>query len=247
MRGKGATRLKSPKQSSGILFNWVKPISIGVTVLSLMFAVILLILQVANKSINELEIVATLQYMNEADIKDQLVGDFPDGYISLDVQKIHDRLIIMPMIADVSVEKIWPNTLKITMQEERPVAIWNGKNLLSQAGDILPVSFESLNLPSLRGAKKDSRLVMQHYLLFNRWSKRHNLSLVGITKSTSGWLIESQSGLKIWLDGADAMSGLRQLESVIDQFQLARINSIDLRYEQGFAVAWKTEPENVQG
>ena len=88
---------------------------------------------------------------------------------------------------------------------------------------------------------------MQHYLLFNRWSKRHSLSLVGITKSTSGWLIESKSGLKIWLDGADAMSGLKQLESVIEQFQLARISSIDLRYEQGFAVAWKTEPENVQG
>ena len=247
MKGKGATRLKSSKESSGLLFNWVKPVSIGVTVLSLMFAVVIMILQVANKDIKNLEIIAAFQYMTESDIKSELIGDFPNGYISLDVQKIHERLISIPMIAEVSVEKVWPDTLRITVQEERPVAIWNDSSLLSQAGDILPVSFESLNLPKLKGAKKDSRLVMQHYLLFNRWSKRHSLSLVGITKSTSGWLIESKSGLKIWLDGADAMSGLKQLESVIEQFQLARISSIDLRYEQGFAVAWKTEPENVQG
>ena len=88
---------------------------------------------------------------------------------------------------------------------------------------------------------------MQHYLLFNRWCKRHNLNLVGRVKATSGWLIEDQTGLKIWLDGANAMSGLRQLESVIDQFQLMRISSIDMRYEQGFAVAWKQIPDKVQG
>ena len=153
----------------------------------------------------------------------------------------------MPMISAVEVEKVWPDTLRINVQEELPIAIWNESSLLSQSGIILPVNFEALELPKLTGGKDESRSVMQHYLLFNRWCKRHNLNLVGLSKSTSGWLIEDQTGLKIWLDGANAMSGLRQLESVIDQFQLMRISSIDMRYEQGFAVAWKQIPDKVQG
>ncbi|MFT6153353.1 MAG: cell division protein FtsQ [Bermanella sp.] len=247
MKGKGATRLKSSQGLKFSLSRLIKPISIGVTVLSIMFAVVLLVLQVANKEIKSLEVSAPFEYVLEEDIRDKLKGIFPNGYVSLDVEEIHQRLLAMPMVASVEVEKVWPDTLAIRLQEEQPVAIWNETSLLSQAGDILPVSVKALSLPRLMGAKKDSRLVMQHHLLFNRWCKRHNLNLVGLTKSTSGWLIEDQQGLKIWLDGANAMSGLRQLESVIGQFELARIKSIDMRYEQGFAVAWKAEPAKVQG
>jgi cell division protein FtsQ len=247
VKSKGATRLKSSQAMNFSLSKIVKPISIGVTVSSMMFAVVLLVLQVANKEIKLLEVSAPFEYVSEDDIRDKLQGVFPGGYVSLDVEEIHLRLLAMSMVAEVEVEKVWPDTLVIRLQEEQPVAIWNKTSLLSQAGDILPVSVKALSLPKLTGATKDSRMVMQHHLLFNRWCKRHKLNLVGLTKSTSGWLIEEQSGLKIWLDGANAMSGLRQLESVIGQFELARIKSIDMRYEQGFAVAWKTEPAKVQG
>jgi cell division protein FtsQ len=247
MKGKGATRLKSSTRPNISFSRLIKPVSISITVASVMFAVILLVLQLANKEIKVLEVSAPFEYVAEGDIRNQLQGVFPRGYISLDVQEIHQRLIRLPMVASVEVEKVWPDTLVIRLLEEQPVAIWNETSLLSQAGDILPVSFQELSLPKLTGAEKDSRMVMQHHLLFNRWCKRHKLNLVGLTKSTSGWLIEEKQGLKIWLDGANAMSGLRQLESVIDQFQLARIKSIDMRYEQGFAVAWKTKPAKVQG
>jgi cell division protein FtsQ len=212
-----------------------------------MFAVILLVLQVANKEINGLEISAPFEYVSETEIREQLQDIFPNGYISLDVHEIHRRLLRLPMVASVEVEKVWPDTLAIRLTEEQPVAIWNETSLLSQAGDILPVNFKKLSLPKLTGSEKDSRIVMQHHLLFNRWCKRHKLTLVGLTKSTSGWLIEEKQGLKIWLDGANAVSGLRQLESMIDTLQLARIKSIDMRYEQGFAVAWKIKPAKVQG
>lgn len=244
---KGATRLKS-SNGTGVSFSkWIKPLSVAITAVSMMFALVLLVLQVANKEINKLEIVAPYEYVTESEIKQQIKGLFPNGYISLDVQKVHDHLLGMPMVAGVKVEKLWPDSLKINIIEEQPVAIWNETGLLSQAGDILPVSFKQLTLPRLTGSEVSSRLVMQHYLLFNRWCKRHNLTLIGLSNSASGWLIEEQNGLKIWLDGADAMSGLKQLESVIDRFQLANIQSIDMRYEQGFAVAWKIEPVKAQG
>lgn len=247
MKGKGATRLKSKENVNISLTQWVKPISIGVTVASVMFAVVLLVLQVANNEINKLDVSAPFEYVKEAEVVALLEGFYPQGYVALDVQAIQETLAAMPMIAAVEVEKVWPDTLRIKIQEELPIAIWNQDSLLSQAGIILPVNYKALQLPELTGGKNESRSVMQHFLLFNRWCKRHNLNLVGLSKSTSGWLIEEQTGLKIWLDGANAMSGLRQLESVIDQFQLMRISSIDMRYEQGFAVAWKQLPDKVQG
>jgi cell division protein FtsQ len=247
MKGKGATRLKAKESRNFLLSQWIKPISIGITVSSVMFALVLLVLQVANNEVKQLELAGSFQYVKKHEVLNQLEGVYPRGYIALDVQEIYERLIEMPMIASVEVEKVWPDTLRIKVQEEQPIAIWNKSSLLSQAGDILPVNFEDLVLPSLKGAGDSSRIVMQHFQLFNKWCKRHGLKLVGLTKSTSGWLIQDQNGLKIWLDGANAMSGLRQLESVIDQFQLSRISSIDLRYEQGFAVAWIEQSAKVQG
>ena len=247
MKGKGATRLKSKERASFSVSKWIKPVSIVVTVASIMFAVVLLVLQVANNKIENLDLNGSFEYVAQSEVLENLEGVYPQGYVALDVQEIHQRLLSMPMVATVEVEKVWPDTLRVSIQEEQPIAIWNQTSLLSQAGDILPVSFEKLALPMLTGAKESSHLVMQHYLLFNKWCKRHGLGLVGLSKSTSGWLIEEKNGLKIWLDGANAMSGLRQLESVVDQFQLAQIRSIDLRYEQGFAVAWKEKSAKVQG
>ena len=244
---KGATRVQQSSGRSIPLIKWAKPISISVTVLSVMVAVTVLILQLANKPIDRLEIQGQLLHVTERHIKEELQGMFPEGFVSLNVDAIKTTLEVLPMVATARVEKTWSGSLLVNIIEEVPVAIWNGNKLLSQKGEILPVAIPSMDLPELTSSEADSRKVMEHFLLFNRWGKRHRLELTALTHSTSGWLLSHGEELKIWLDGANAMKGLKQLESVINQIQLERISRIDMRYEQGFAVAWKHGQAPVQG
>ncbi|MAA70141.1 MAG: hypothetical protein CL679_00260 [Bermanella sp.] len=249
MKGKGATR-QAPKKTwlSGEQFlRWLKPVSIGVTVVSVLVAVVLLLLQTANKPVNRLQLETPLAHISSKSIKEAIKPWFPNGFIYLDVNAIKDQLQSMVLVSQVSVEKVWPDTLKVSIVEERPVAIWNDESMLSENGDILPVALKQLKLPRLKGGNQESKMVMQHFLLFNRWGKRHQLELVGIDHSSAGWQLKYQSGLSIWLDNTTAMNGLQQLDSVIEQFELARIKQIDMRYEQGFAVAWKESMSQAQG
>lgn len=249
MKGKGATRQVQKKSvfANANFMRALKPVSIGVTVVSVLLAVVLLLLQAANKQVEVLEVNQNLDHITRNMIMQEIAPWFPDGFVYLDVNSIQDQLQNMVMVSQVSVEKVWPDTLKLNIVEERPVAIWNDESMLSENGDILPVALKQLKLPRLNGSNQESKMVMQHFLLFNRWGKRHQLELVGIQHSSAGWQLEYETGLIIWLDNTTAMSGLQQLDSVIEQFDLARIDRIDMRYEQGFAVAWKDSMGQAQG
>lgn len=249
MKNKGATRqtVKTPFFENVNVTRLLKPASIGVTLVSSVVVVVLLLLQTVNKQVDTLQVSTDLEHISAQTIQAQITPWFPDGYVYMDINAIQNRLQNMVMISQVSVEKVWPDTLKIEIEEERPVAIWNDKNMLSENGDILPVALKQLHLPKLKGANQESKMVMQHFLLFNRWGKRHQLELDGIKHSAAGWQLEYKAGLKIWLDNTMAMNGLQQLDSVIEQFDLARISYIDMRYEQGFAVAWKGIQDQAQG
>lgn len=244
MKHKGATRHKPTKAKSANRFDfkYMKSISLAVTAVSCIVMVVVLLLQLVNREVTELELTTANQHVSLIDVQRQLEGVFPDSYIYLDLNAVSERLLALAMVADVNVEKVWPDTLKVSIYEEKPVAIWNGETMLSQEGEILPLALADLDLPNLQGV--DSQLVMQHFLLFNRWGKRHNLNLKSLSHSSAGWKLSHENDLVMWLDNVNAMGGLKQLERVINQFDIARINQIDLRYEQGFAVAWKPSTDD---
>jgi len=243
---KGATRLKSTSSKSGAIAQWVKPLSIGITVLSCMVAVTLLVLQIANRPVKDLVLLSGVNQVSEGEIEQEISHLFPAGFVSLDVTEVQRALENLPLVASATVEKTWSGELLVSLEEEKPVALWNERQLLSQRGDVLPVDVSRDGLSRLKGSDIYSRSVMEHFLLFNRWCKRHQLKLVGLSFTPSGWQLEHESGPMIWLDGNNALSGLRQLESVLDQIQLEKIQSIDMRYEQGFAVAWKSRDVKAQ-
>ncbi len=248
MKAKGAVRNKQVKRNldGANWFRYLKPVSIAITVACILLSLILLLLQLMNKDVNKLQLTAPLEHVSESLITDTLLGVYPNGFMYLDVKEVSDRLTALPMIAQVDVEKIWPDTLKIIVTEEHPVATWNNENMLSQQGEILPLALAQLQLPQLKGSKGESRFVMQHFQLFNRWGRRHKLHLESLKSTSSSWLLQFDDGLDIWLSSAQAMKGLKQLESVLHQFKIERVRRIDMRYEQGFAVAWKDQAR-VQG
>jgi len=247
MKTKGAVRIKQRSKPSTRLdwVAWLKPVSAVITLACIVVSVVLLIMQLINKDIYKLQVNAPFEHVSEDLIRQELVGIFPDGFVSLSVEGVVERLTRLPMVAQVEAEKVWPDTLKLTVHEEQPVAVWNEQNMLSQSGEILPLALAQLQLPQLKGREGESRLVMQHFQLFNHWGNRHQLSLQALNNTASGWQLIYENDFQIWLDSAQAMQGLQQLEDVLHQFDIKRIRRIDMRYEQGFAVAWKKEFQAV--
>ncbi len=248
---KGATRVAQTKQPMNWApaWYWAKRMLLGAGVLSVLAITTLFALQWVNKDVEQLRITAPLVHVTEEDIRQQLAAYFPASFFYLDVADVRESLLAMPMVREASVKKQWPDTLYIELQEEVPVARWNQSEMLSHAGDVLPMSVQELSselvLPSLQGQPAQRQNVMRHYHLFTQWAKAFALNWVGVEQSLAGWRLREKNGLNVWLDSENAMAGLKRLGGVLQKLNLQNVESIDLRYEQGFAVAWRPLTEQA--
>lgn len=76
------------------------------------------------------------------DIYQELLRGGTDSMIAVDVRDARARLMTLPWVADASVERRWPDRIRVRIVEKAPVAIWQLNGVLSvvdAAGNPLPV------------------------------------------------------------------------------------------------------------
>jgi len=154
MKARGAVRLKK-NQGQSLKSDWLgylKPVSMVVTITCILISTVLLIMQLVNKDITELEIDGPFEHVSKNQIRSELEGVFPAGFITLNIENVVERLLIMPMVSQVEAEKIWPNTLKLTVHEEKPVAIWNQKKYVEPDGRDITLGISPIELAAIKGA-----------------------------------------------------------------------------------------------
>lgn len=154
------------------------------------------------------------------------------------VQQIKADIEALPWIATAEIQIGWPGVLTIDVIEERPVAIWNDNELISQTGKLFQANTDDFDLPRLYGDMDRLDDVMANYLNFNR-------SLLGFGQIvhelhlTSGgsWTLETETGLLIRLGGSDVLARFnRSLKFMATaRKQLGQIDYIDARYNNGIA------------
>ena len=75
----------------------------------------------------------------------------PGSFFALDVNEVFELVEAQPWVYRASVRKKWPNTLKIYLVEQQPVAQWNEDLLLNPYGDTFNDEGVKLDLPRLYG------------------------------------------------------------------------------------------------
>ena len=169
------------------------------------------------------------------------------GFLTLDVNAVRDALEADPWIAEVTVHRVWPNRIVIHLREEVPVARWNDDSLVSRSGAVFtPPSLAGFETgwPRLGGPAGTAPLVLE------RWDElKARLALLGL--GVDGLFLSERRAWRFRLagDGPEVMVGRHQfgerVQRLIDAFAPALmraeigIERIDLRYPNGFAVAFR--------
>lgn len=83
--------------------------------------------------------------------------------LRLDISDMHKRLLALPWVKSVSLERHWPDTLFITIDERLPFALWQHKKQLylvdKEGVIILEKNLEPfMNLPSITGENAPKHL-----------------------------------------------------------------------------------------
>jgi len=163
---------------------------------------------------------------------------------------LENALEALPWVKDIKLRKSWPDSLTLYVEEHRPIAYWGEQQLLDQYGEIfdgkLPdgaLPENRVNFPKLYSPENKGHEMGKRYIQVLKWLKDIPLQLVSLSEDARGsWVISFDEGLLVKIGVYDQEKRLRRFVAayhVVLGKQLDKINVVDLRYTNGFAVEWK--------
>lgn len=196
--------------------------------------------------IKKISISGSFEYLDQREIELTLRQYIGAGFFSLDIHQVQRQLHQNPWTESVSVRRVWPDRLSITIVEKKPVARWDQRHLLSDKAVVYLAETKAFNhLPLMHASKHNPAWVLKRFYRLQAQFNRVDERLVSLTVDSRGALeIDLSNGLKIKLGRSDIKRKIDRLVAIYQQQILprrAQILRLDLRYSNGFAVAWKKE------
>lgn len=193
------------------------------------------------KSLNTAEYDALNQVM-----KKQEVGNF----FTAKLPKIQQVVLGEKWIDQVDIERKWGQGIVVTALPRAPVAKFGSEHYIDSEGVVFqPVSEAGIKkdeLIMLQGDNAQSSLIMQQMQQVNQWFGKFDMQVEDIILTPRmTWVIRFDNGLRIIVDNEQTSQKLMNLSQLMEN-QLAErrteIASVDLRYKNGFVIAWRDDP-----
>jgi cell division protein FtsQ len=171
------------------------------------------------------------------------------GFFQLDVQEIRRSLLEEPWVMEATIERIWPDVLRVSINEQRPAAQWGKHALLNTAADMFAPGVGTFpqDLPQLSGPVGSESEVLATYRLIAARMAALDLSVAWLELSERGaWTV----GLT---DETRLILGRHRIDERLQRFRQGfesalkenwhNVESIDLRYTNGFAIQERKLPK----
>ena len=186
------------------------------------------------------------QFIDDRKIEALIRTSQPGSFFNLNVERAHQDVEALPWVYRASVRKRWPNGLEIYVVEQIPAAKWNGDLLLNQFGDVFQalVNDSDVNLPGLFGPGGSEQTALQGYLAMRSLLSGADFEISELFLSERfAWNVRLSNGIKLNLGRTEFID---RLQRFIDLYPLLNkqdkaVDYVDLRYDTGLAVGWKTD------
>lgn len=166
------------------------------------------------------------------------------NFFTLDVKRVQQQIEALPWVREVRVRKQWPNKLRVYLQEQQPVAIWNHTQLLNRQGNVFdaPVSQVAQPLVKLNGPKEfiGEMIGAWHQMGKIVTTKSLHISEISLSDRRS-WRLKLSNGIQLRLGQRDRMKRLQRFLNLYDQLHPEKMAYADLRYNNGLAIGWKQQ------
>ena len=196
--------------------------------------------------IRTIQLSGTFENLDQREVESALQPYIGQGFFSLDIHQLQQTLHAKSWTDSVSVRRVWPDILKVNIKEKKPVARWDEQHLLSDSATVYEADTRDFShLPVVHAANHQPLWVLrQFYRLEARFNSVDERLLALHVDSRGALDVELINGLQIKLGRQDIDHKIDRLVSIYQQQILPRreqIERLDLRYSNGFAVAWKKE------
>ncbi len=201
-----------------------------------------------DRPVTELTVEGAFQRVRPIEIEAALGSIRSQRFFTLDLHELKDAVAGIDWVDKVEVKRIWPGQVYVRVSEHRAAASWGATGLLNTRGELFTTDarFEYAELPRLTGPEGSEKRVAELYLDVRGRLADANLSLAELSMDERGALtFELAGGQQVRLGREAHEARLQRFFEVAAPTLAAdfrRVEYIDLRYPNGFAVGWETPP-----
>ena len=187
------------------------------------------------------------QYLSREELQTTLMPLVTASIFEADVQLIQGTVMQLPWVKQAVVERVWPDTIDIKVQERKAYARWGERSLLTENGELFtPAKVDQfLSLIQVTGPREQEAKTLEIMKGVKTALEDQALEIAEFNiNDREAWRIRLDSGLEILLGRTGQLKKLQRFLgtiAILGPDKLAAMALVDLRYPNGFAVSWKPE------
>jgi cell division protein FtsQ len=196
----------------------------------------------------------SLKHINKSMVKRQIAETVQGNFFSVRLEDVKRGFESMPWVRHANVRRVWPNGLIVSIEEQQAFGTWDGvdsNTLINKYGELFAGRVSEVpdgaKLIDFHGPEDAGREVTSLYERANNWFKPWGAEVVSLALTERyAWHIKLSNGMKVEF-GRDEESSDKNLteERVsrllkywpqVQERWANRVDVVDLRYANGFAV-----------
>jgi cell division protein FtsQ len=181
-------------------------------------------------------------------VQPALVG----GFLKADLHHIRQQLEDLPWIYRATVQRKWPSALEINVIEQLPIARWGDDGFLNHEGEVFRSGsrHDLQSLPLLQGPDGTAKPLMAAYQRIVEILAPLHLAVTQLAVDNRGQMgVVLEGGMQLLLGSENFLERMHRFVALY-RAELAvrsdQVERVDLRYENGVAVAF-ADPSHVAG
>ncbi len=190
------------------------------------------------------EVKGDFRYLDRQHLQDAVAAHVDGGFFTVDVNAIRTAAEQLPWVYKAAVKRVWPATLRISIEEQQAIARWGEQGYLNSNGEPFypQASGPVLPLPLLAGPEGHEMKVLENY---QRVTK--TLAPLGIQVASMeldrrrAWHLQVGDGVLLELGRVDTQQRLQRFiraYPTVFATRIEQLKRVDLRYSNGFSVYW---------
>ena len=165
------------------------------------------------------------------------------NFFAINIESTRQAFKKLPWIRDASIRRDWNKFgLLVEIESHKPIARWNNRGLVNSYGEVFHAAYED-DLPLFVGPDEFVKEMTVKYNQINKILKKELMQIGTISLSNRlSWEIYTNNHMRFFLGKEENNRIVKKLDVLIDNYQFilselkSRIEYVDLRYKDGFAV-----------
>lgn len=195
--------------------------------------------------INTVRVEGEFKHLARTQVHAALAQHARGGFFSVDVDVVRRAAESVPWVATVSVWRVWPDTLNVSITEQKPVARWGEEGLLNESAQLFRPEPQSIpsGLPVLYGPPGSAPALVNELRELNAQLLPLRQSVLRLElDARRAWRAELSNGIVLMLGRGGVGERVERYTRAFPEWLASRVRDIeriDVRYTNGFAVRWR--------